>query len=365
MSQLEGVPPFRYMVWAKSHTQGVPYNLGASGLAPPDPALLTLSAGDLDLAQRGYDMPPAARRRLADRFAVDVDQLMLTLGSSHALYLLCASSLRPGDLCLVEQPAYELLPALPGLFGARVERFERRQAEGYRLPADLAERIAAQRPALVLMTNPHNPSGALLPGEQLAPIADALAVQAGLLVVDEVYLEYLPDAAARCALALGPAVAVASSFTKAFGLGTVRFGWLAAAAPRIEAAIRYNDYISVLYPNPSAWVGLRALEQLETLQARAAAVRARNLPIVTDWVDSQPAVSWHPPEAGVICFPRLEAVTDTGNLCDRLLSEHDTLVVPGSFFGAPSHIRIGFGLDEAELREGLARLSLALRTGRR
>ncbi len=98
MSQLEGVPPFRYMVWAKSHTQGAPYNLGASGLAPPDPALLTLSTGDLDLAQRGYDMPPAARRRLADRFAVEVDQLMLTLGSSHALYLLCASSLRPGDL---------------------------------------------------------------------------------------------------------------------------------------------------------------------------------------------------------------------------------------------------------------------------
>ncbi|MBW2458276.1 MAG: aminotransferase class I/II-fold pyridoxal phosphate-dependent enzyme [Deltaproteobacteria bacterium] len=364
MTKREPIPPFRYMVWAKRQQAHAAINLAASCLAPPDPGWLTLGAGDLDLAQRGYDMPPEARQRLADRFGVEVDRLMLTLGSSHGMYLLCASSLRPGDLCLVERPAYELLPGLPGLFGAEVERFERTMGSGYRLPADLPARIAAERPRLVLMTNPHNPSGALLSTAELAPIAEAVAAVGGRLVVDEVYLECLPDAPLQSAHRLGPAVAVASSFTKAFGLGTVRFGWVVAAPEPIEEAIRYNDYISVLYPNPCAWVGLRALDQLGALQARAAEVRRRNLPILEQWVADHPEVSWHPPEAGVIAFPRVTDRGDVSALCDQLLRDHDTLVVPGSFFGAPGHIRIGFGMAAGELREGLSHLSRVLTAAR-
>jgi len=360
MTERQRVAPFRYMEWAKRQQAAAGINLGASGVGPPDPALLPRGAGDLDLAQRGYDMPPEARQRLAERFGVGVDRLMVTLGSSQGLYLLCASWLQPGDLCLVERPAYELLPGLARLLGGRVERFERRAEDGYRLPADLVARITAQRPRLVLITNPHNPTGCLLSLDELAPVAKALAVHGGLLAVDEVYLEYLPDVPARSAHLLGDGVAVVSSFTKAFGLGTVRFGWLIGAAERIAEAIRYNDYISVLYPNPCAWVGLRALDQLEALQARAADVRARHLPIIRDWAEAQPAVTWIEPDVGVIAFPRLADGIDVPSACDRLREEHDTLVVPGSFFEAPQHVRIGFGIDEGDLREGLSRLSRVL-----
>ncbi len=364
MTERQGVAPFRYMEWAKRQQSGAGINLGASGIGPPDPGQLALGAGQLDLAQRGYDMPPEARRRLAERLGVEPDRLMLTLGSSQGLYLLCSSWLQPGDLCLVERPAYELLPGLARLLRARVERIDRSPEDHYRLPADLPARIAADQPRLVLLTNPHNPSGSLLSLDELVPVAEAVASHGGLLAVDEVYLEFLADAPRRSAQVLGDSVAVVSSFTKAFGLGTLRFGWLIAAPARIEEAIRTNNYISVLYPNPCAWVGLRALDQLASLQARAAAVRARHLPIVRSWVASQPAVSWLPPDVGVIAFPRLAESVDVDRLCERLSEEHDTLVVPGSFFEAPQHIRVGFGIDEAALREGLSHLSLVLAAAR-
>jgi aspartate/methionine/tyrosine aminotransferase len=354
------VPPFEYMVWAKGHNLGdARYHLGQSGLSPPTPEELSLDGVGGDLAQRGHDMPPELRHRVADWWGVPDRCLMLTLGTSHAFYLLCASRLQPGDRCLVESPTYEMLRQLPRLFGARVERFERRLEDGWRLPQTLAARIVAERPAMVLLSNPHNPTGTFMQLAELENVAAACQQVGAELAVDEVYLSYLDDAPTHSARHLGEHVSVASSFTKAFGLGTIRCGWLVAAAERIEQATRYNDYISVLYPNPSAWVGLRVLDGMDALRRRAHAIRQRGLAIVEEWIASRADVGWHRPEAGVICFPRLP-MADTRGFCDALLKDRGTLVVPGAFFEAPAFIRLAFGSEEATLRAGLKELSAAL-----
>ena len=364
-------PPFRYMRWAKSHIpmgsgEGAAYYLAGSGLGPPNPDELPLSPAAADLQHAGYDMPPEARRRLAGRYGLaDEEGLMLTLGTSHAFHLLCASTLSPGDRCLVERPAYEMLVNLPRLFGASVGRFERRFEDGWRLPEDLPDQIRRERPAMVLLSNPHNPSGVMLDLVDLTPIVEVVTEVQGVLAVDEVYLEYTDDPVGRSAVGLADGafaeqVAIASSFTKAYGLGTVRFGWLVASPPRIEAARLYNDYISVLYPNPGAWVGLAAMDHLEALSSRARAYQDRGRAIVQAWVDARDDVAWVPPDAGIIGFPRLRPVEDTHAFVDRLHAEHGTLVVPGEFFGAPGHVRLGFGVEETVLREGLTRIGLAL-----
>jgi aspartate/methionine/tyrosine aminotransferase len=352
-------PEFRYMVWAKAH-RTAPFHLGASGLGPPPAALVGLDSPFTDdLLHRGADMPPEARRLVAERFGVAEEQVMLTLGTSHAMYLVCASMLQPGDRCLVERPAYEMLATLPTLFGASVERFERRLEDGWRLPADLATRIRAERPALVIVSNPHNPTGALLPLEELEPVTAAAADVGAVVAVDEVYLEYLPDAVDRTARRLGRHVVTASSLTKAYGFGTARAGWLLGAPERIEAAVRYNDYVAVLFPNPVAWLMVQVLRNLPALQERAVAVRARGLELVRAWAAGR-RVRWHEPGAGVIAFPRLEGIADTTAFCEALLREAGTLVVPGAFFEAPAHVRLSFGAEPEVLRAGLERLGAAL-----
>jgi aspartate/methionine/tyrosine aminotransferase len=353
-------PPFRYMRWAKELRAGARYHLGASGLPPPPPELLPLGALDTDLAQHGGDAPPAAREALAARLGVTPERLAITLGTSHALYLACAVLLAPGDRCLVEEPAYEVLATLPTLFGAQVARFARRLDKGYRPGIDLAARIRSERPRLVVLSNPHNPSGALLSLDELEPLAAATREVGAQLIVDEVYLEYLADAPARSARHLGDHVVACASFTKAFGLGSVRFGWLVASQAIVEAALAFNDYIAVLYPNPCAWVGIAALERIDALQRRALAIREANLPIVRQFVRARAELSWHEPEAGIIAFLRIEGLADTGPFCERLLREQDTLLVPGGFFDAPAHVRLGFGIDQAPLREGLRRIGRAL-----
>ena len=347
------------MVWAKSHQPVARYNLALSGLAPPG-GTPGLAAVNLDLAQRGQDMPPKARSRLAERFGVAPERVMLTLGTSHAVYLLCASQLSAGDCVLVERPCYEMLRGVPPLFGARVERFERRLEDGYALPADLCERVRSLRPRLVLLTNPHNPSGAYLLPEALHELATAVASVEGLLVVDEVYLEYLDEAPSKCAAHLGDAVAGASSFTKAFGLGTVRFGWIVASESTVARALSYNNFISVLYPNPLAAVGLAALEQLDALQERTRKIRAAGAAVLDAWLASRRDIVAHREPSAVITFARVDGLRDARRFVEVLLDERETLAVPGDFFESPGHLRLGFGIDVAQLSEGLKRLGHAL-----
>jgi len=225
---------------------------------------------------------------------------------------------------------------------------------------DLVDRVHVERPRLVLLSNPHNPSGALLDLQELRPLAECLALRGGWLGVDEVYLEYLPHPAVASAQRLGPSVAVVCSVTKAYGLETSRFGWLAASPSVVEAAVRYNDYISVLYPDPCAQAGLAALDRIASLQQRARAVRRRNLPIVNDWLAGRAELECHPPEVGVMAFPRVRGVDDTSALCRELLDRHDTLVVPGRFFEAPRHFRLGFGVPASTLERGLGRIDRVL-----
>ena len=54
------------------------------------------------------------------------------------------------------------------------------------------------------------------------------------------------------------------------------------------------------------------------------------------------------------------SVDNTDTLADRLMRERETAVVPGRFFDAPSHVRIGFGGATDALRGGLAAISAAL-----
>ena len=358
---------FRYMVWAKTH-RPARYDLSQSGLEVPPVGLLDLARAAVEgspgvratLERSGPDMPDEVRQRVARRFGLPAERLMLTLGTSHGLFLACRTLLEPGDLALCERPAYEVLATLPAMVGARVEHVDRGASAGWRLPATLSAEIARLRPRLLVLSNPHNPTGAQLGSEELLSVAEALERVGGVLLVDEVYLEFSARAAEQSLGRVGRNVVVVSSLTKAFGLGNVRFGWLAAEAALVARALRVNDYLTVLYPSPCAWVGHHALDALPALQRRAEAVRRQNLPIVQAWIDSRADVGWHPSEAAVIGLLELRGIAATTRWCAALHDRWDTLVVPGEFFAAPGHVRLGFGCAPELLREGLARIGHAL-----
>ena len=123
---------------------------------------------------------------------------------------------------------------------------------------------------------------------------------------------------------------------------------------------RLNGLFTSSMSHPAERLAARALDNAEMVLEMQCRRLDRNRAIAKEFVASRPELSWVEPHAGTVGFLRLEG-GDVDGLVQRLLA-NDTLVTPGRFFGdgLADHFRIGFGMEQAHLEEGLRRLGSAL-----
>jgi len=213
---------------------------------------------------------------------------------------------------------------------------------------------------LVVLSNLHNPSGALTDEPTLQRLGEIARAAGARVLVDEVYLECVLDRPWRSSAQLGPQFVVTSSLTKAYGLSGLRCGWILAEAELAQRIWRLNDLFGVNQPHPTERLSLIALANLDRVAARSRALLARNHSLLDAFLDARPELDTARPEHGTIVFPRW-ASGDAERLCAVLRERFETSVVPGSFFGRPDHFRIAIGGPSAALEEGLRRVGQALR----
>jgi aspartate/methionine/tyrosine aminotransferase len=349
------------MEWAKARPAAA-VNLSLSGLAGP--ALTDLGIDWASLALNGehpYGYPPLLEA-IASRHGTHAGNVCPTLGASQGIFSVCAALAGPGDAVLAEKPAYEPLLAVPRLLGAEVRRFERRLENGYRVdPGEFRASLGAGT-KLVLMTNPHNPSGVALAREEIRALAGIAAERGAALLVDEIYLEFLDGEAAGTSFGAAPNIAVTSSLTKVFGLSGLRCGWI-LAQPGLAAALRkLMDHLFVEQVFIGEQVSARLFARLDEMKAASRPFVEARLRTVRTFMEKEERLEWAEPSAGVIAFPRLRRGGDAGELVRRLLEERGTCVVPGSFFEEPRHFRLGFGVPKDVLERGLDNLRAVLET---
>ena len=94
-------------------------------------------------------------------------------GAAGANFQACAAILEPGDDVLMERPGYDPLPGAAQLLGANIVRFDRRFESGFALDPDEIARALTARTKLIVITSPHNPTGALADRKALADVGRA------------------------------------------------------------------------------------------------------------------------------------------------------------------------------------------------
>ena len=351
-----------YMRWAKEHA-AARYNLANSGMVPASTQDLELEPGDVLLNGDNRDGYPQLLEAIAKLYKLETPQEVVTAGgTSGANFLAFATLVEPGDVVLVEQPTYEPILAALKFFGAEVRRFSRRHENGYHL--DLREiRLAlADKVRLVVLTNPHNPSGVMLPPDEIDEICMKAEMEGTWVLVDEVYRDLWFEAAPPSHVHLGPNVLATSSLTKTYGLSGLRCGWILCGEPKIAARLRRTfDLMDAGGSVPSATLALAALRQLPRLIARSRAILDPNIAQVhaflaehAEWLDCVV------PERSMTVFPRLKLEEDSMELHDWL-RERETSIVPGKFFECPRHFRLGFAVQPELVAEGLRQLSEGLK----
>jgi len=353
-----------YLEWARSHGN-IKYSLALSGVPPVDVNLLSPSVDDFTMvADNEYGWAPLLER-IAQRYGVTPANVVLAHGTSMANHLACAALVEAGDHVVIERPVYDPLVAVPRYLGCEVGFFERREQDGYALDVSRVEAALTARTRLVILSNLHNPTGAAVNRAELESLARLADQRDFHVLVDEVYLEWIygagKDPEMRSAINISPRFVTTRSLTKVFGLAALRAGWILAEAELAKRIRRLNGLFASSMSHPAERLAARTFEHAKTLLERQRKRVARNRSVVTKFIESQPMLSWLPPEAGTVGFVRLKD-GNVDELVERLLAR-DSLVTPGRFFGVDDHFRIGFGMEADHLDEGLKRLASTLSGG--
>ncbi|HYL86678.1 MAG TPA: aminotransferase class I/II-fold pyridoxal phosphate-dependent enzyme [Candidatus Angelobacter sp.] len=356
----------RYMEWAKTRSHAK-FNLATSGLIGVPREEFPLRLDELEITAPGAYGHAPLLQRIAQHAGVPEECVVTAAGTSMANHLAIAAVLEPGDEVLLEQPAYGPLLDVAEYLGARVKRLPRRFESGFAIDLEELQRAFTPATRLIVLTNLHNPSGALLSAETLLAIGKLAHRSAARVLIDEVYLEMLFGQAAPFCFPIGNSIAgtnenpfiVTTSLTKVYGLSGLRCGWILATPDLARRMWLLNDLFAATGALPAERLSVTALDHLVRFRERARALLDANRALLDAFLDTRRDLECFRPPAGTVVFPCLTH-GDPEAFFQLLREEYETTVVPGSFFEMPRHFRIGIGGDTPTLRSALERLNSAL-----
>ena len=297
--------------------------------------------------------------------------MLVTPGAAAALFIISTTLLRPGDHIIVARPNYATNLETPRAIGADISYLDLRHEDGWVVDPDRIAALLTPNTKLVSLTNPHNPTGQVMPEATVRAIVELVeAHPVARLLIDETYREMTFGGPQPVTAALSERAISVSSLSKADGLPGIRIGWLATRDwPLMERFIAAKEQILItnsVVDEAIAEVAMaRRPERLPTILAGIHAA----LGITRDWMAAQDTFEWVEPAGGVVGFPRFRQGLDidTDEFYRILQDDYGTVVGPGHWFDQPRrHFRLGFGWPTpAELTQGLAALSAAAGATRR
>ncbi|MBY5991406.1 histidinol-phosphate transaminase [Ferrimonas balearica] len=296
--------------------------------------------------------PPALLSAYASYANLATDQVLATRGADEGIDLLIRAFCRPGiDRVATCGPSYGMyaISAATNAVACRTLDW----AEGYQLPTDFAQQVADCK--LVFVCNPNNPSGTVIPPEQLVALATALPDS--LLVVDEAYIEFCPELSVAGALTQCPNLVVLRTLSKAFALAGARCGFTLANPAVIEVLLKVIAPYPV--PQPVAQLAEEALspEGLKRMQTQVAQLNARRAALTMRLSELPTVRRVIPSQANFVLFEM-----DAARACYEALVAKGLLIRAYRTPALANWLRISIGSDSelAQVESALRSLSRQL-----
>ncbi|HEU4321951.1 MAG TPA: histidinol-phosphate transaminase [Roseiflexaceae bacterium] len=280
------------------------------------------------------------RRLLAEREGLPPAMVLAGNGSVDLLYQLAVAYLRPDDRVLVVGPTFGEYAAAAAVMGALPVHWRARPEHGLELDLDgLLRAVGVQRPRMLFLCNPNNPTGGYLPRAAVERLLRAAPET--LLVLDEAFVGFLPDAWSSRPLLEAGNLAVLRSLTKDYALTGLRAGYLLGPPALIAAVEKVQPPWSV---NALAQAAARVALADEGHLRRSLAALAEARAALVDGLERLGLA----PLPSRLHFSLLEV--GDGAAWQRALLERGILVRDCASFGLPAHIRIASRRPEENAR---------------
>lgn len=293
------------------------------------------------------------------------DQVIVTHGGIEAMMATFIALLNPDDEIIVLSPDYasHITQTQIARHGGRPIYVPLKETDnGWTLDADKVEAAMTQKTKAILMCNPCNPTGKVYSLEELKKLA-ALAKKYNVFIIsDEIYEYFTFDNNKHISIGSLPEAAdrVISIFgvSKSYAMTGWRIGYIVADKNLIAQIMKIHDSLVTCPTAVSQYAALAAITGKQDAVTGFKKDFEKRRQIVLDALKKSTKLHCVTPEGSYFAFIKVAGNIDDYDLAMRLLHEAKVAVVPGSAFGlgGESHIRISFGGEEAEIKEGMKRL---------
>ncbi|MBA4226310.1 MAG: aminotransferase [Hyphomonas sp.] len=318
----------------------------------------------LDTEAMGYweSLPLKERicRHYREGFGVDLSprRMVITCGASPALVLALSTAFNPGDRIAMARPGY--VAYRNTVRALNLEPVEIACGPEVRFQLSAAALDALEpAPQGVIIASPANPTGTIIPKDELAAIAEVCQRRGIRIISDEIYhgLSYGPKI--HSMMEFAPGAYVVNSFSKYFSMAGWRLGWLVSPE---EGVARTNAYIGNLFltaPSLAQHAGLVAMDSREELEGHLEVYR-RNRALLLEALPRLGLEKIAPPDGAFYIYADVSRFTgDSLSFCLKLLEETGVATAPGVDFDPVDggrFMRFSFALSTPEIEEALARL---------
>lgn len=363
--------PSLYLDWYV-HVSEVKYDFRSSGITH---FKYNLNLGEVDLSVNYEHSNPEAVRQTADWYNVNPENVFISsegASGQNARIIRClAERNSERKEAIVEYPTYEpLLRAVQEHFPL-LRRLDRREEDAYALDADRLRKIVSKKTGLLILTNPHAPSGAVSTPNELREVMD-VADEFGFYVLsDEIYAEFDRSVVPTLFSVDSPNGVVTTSFTKAYGLGGLKLGVALAGEQLVDDL--YTDVLNTVGNSPNvvqlvaAELLARGRENLQRHKQKWTGLKRE----AEEWLDKN-GLEHFPNSVGVTYWVKLP-IKDTHKwIIERAIPRYGLAPVPGTFFlfrdayelRKSNMVRLGLGCinpEESNLGVALETLKTALK----
>lgn len=361
-----------YLDWY-GHVPKVRHDFRSSGIAY---FKYNLVLGEVDLSINYTNGNPETAKVLAQRYNTKPENVFISSegasGQNARIIRYLAENAGNKNEAMVEYPTYEPLLRLVQEYFPRVKRLERTEKEAYRLDSDKLRKMISEKTGVIVLTNPHAPSGAIADTSELKEVMTVARENGVYVVCDEVYAEFSRRAIPTI-FSIDERFGIATtSFTKAYGLGGLKLG--IALANRSLVDELYSDVLNTVGNSPNI-VQFIALELLGKGEHSLENHRQKWEHLKTEteeWLNEK-GFEYSPNMAGVTYWVKLPMKDTYKWINDHAIPRRSLAPVPGAFFlfkndyeiAESNMIRLGLGNinpDSSNLTEGLEALEEAVKT---
>lgn len=377
-----GIPPFYVMdVWLaaaeRQRTHGDLVNLSAGQPSAGAPAPVREAAiAALNGNQLGYTVAlgiPELRAAIAGsyrvRYGLDVgvDDVVLTTGSSGGFLLTFLACFDVGDRVAIASPGYPCYRNILTALGCEVVEIPCGPETRFQPTVAMLEELDPPV-AGVIVASPANPTGTVIPPDELAAIASWCDASDVRLISDEVYhgLVYEGAPATSCAWQTSRNAVVVNSFSKYFAMTGWRLGWLLVPAELRRAIDCLTGNFTICPPALAQHAAVAAFTPESLGEAEGLLAHyADNRQLLLDGLRGIGIDRLAPTDGAFYVYADVsEFTTDSLSFCSKLLADTGVAIAPGIDFDTVrggSYVRLSFAGPTSDIEEAVRRIASWLR----